>query len=106
MFNVKLIENDTVIIEDWFDGFLNNGIIKYDDGVNNIFDLNKLLLKRISDDYKVVFDFLNLTCCSSINGFSVNMIIEVIDKDICSNSLYFKYKIIDTGNIYEYSIMW
>ena len=106
MFNVKLIENDTVIIDDCFNGFLNDSIIKYNDGVNNIFDLNKLLLERIGDDYKVVFDFLNFNCCSSINGFSVNMKLEVINKKICFNSLYFKYKIVDTGNIYEYSIVW
>ena len=106
MFNVKLIENDTVIIDDCFNGSLDNGIIKYNDGVNNIFDLNKLVLERISGDYKVVFDFFNSTCESTIDDYSVNMIIEVINKKICSNSLFFKYKIVDTGNIYEYSIKW
>ncbi len=106
MFSVKLIENDCVVIDSVFDGILDNNVIKYNDGVNNILDLNRLVLERISDDYRIMFDFLNSTCCSSTSDLSVNVMIEVIDKKICSNSLYFKYKIVDTGNIYEYSIKW
>lgn len=106
MFSVKLIENNSVVIDSVFDGVLDNNIIKYNDGVNNIFDLNKLVLERVGDDYRIVFDFLNSTCCSITDDLSVNMMLDVIDKKICSNSLIFKYKIIDTGNIYEYSIVW
>lgn len=106
MFSVKLIENNCVVIDSVFDGVLYNNIIKYNDGVNNIFDLNKLVLERVGDDYRIVFDFLNSTCCSTTDDLSVNMMLDVIDKKICSNSLIFKYKIIDTGNIYEYSIVW
>ena len=106
MFSVKLIENNCVVIDSVFDGVLDNNIINYNDGVNNIFDLNKLVLERVGDDYRIVFDFLNFTCCSITDDLSVNMMLDVIDKKICSNSLFFKYKIIDTGNIYEYSIVW
>lgn len=106
MFSVKLIENNSVVIDSVFDGVLDNNIIKYNDGVNNIFDLNKLVLERVGDGYRIVFDFLNFTCCSITDDLSVNMMLDVIDKKICSNSLIFKYKIIDTGNIYEYSIVW
>ena len=106
IFSVKLLRDDNVVIDDNFSGNLNNNCINYNDGVNNIFDLNKLLLERISNDYKIVFDFLNLTCDYITDGMSVNMMIEVIGKKICSNSLFFKYKVIDTGNIYEYSVSW
>ena len=106
MFSVKLFENNNIIIDGCFEGFIDNNIIKYNDGVNNIIDLNKLLLERVSDNYRIVFDFLNSVCESTIDGFSVNMMIDVIDKRICSNSLFFKYRIVDTGNIYEYSIEW
>lgn len=106
IFSVKLLENNNVVIDDNFSGSLNNNCINYNDGVNNIFDLNKLILDRISGDYKIVFDFMNSTCDYVTNEMSVNMMIEVIDKKICSNSLFFKYKVIDTGNIYEYSVSW
>ena len=106
VFNVKLLENDSVIIDDVFSGNLDNNCINYNDGVNNIFDLNKLILERISYDYRIVFDFYNLNCVYYMGGLSVNMMIDVIDKKICSNSLFFKYKMVDTGNIYEYSIVW
>ena len=106
VFSVKLFRDDNVVIDGSFSGSLNNNCINYNDGVNNIVDLNKLLLERISDDYKIVFDFTNATCDYITDGMSVNMMIEVIDKIICSNSLFFKYKVIDTGNIYEYSVSW
>ena len=105
-FNVKLLENGNVIIDDIFCGNLDDNIINYNDNVNNKFDLNKLLLERVSDEYKVTFDFLNFTCCSVVDGLSVNMMIEVISKEICPDSLFFKYKIVDTGYVYEYSISW
>ena len=106
MFNVKLLENDGVVINDCFDGFLSDNCINYNDGVNNILNLNTLVLERISDVYRIVFDFFNSTCCFVVDGLSINMIIDVIDKRICSNSIFLKYKIVDTGDIYEYGIEW
>ena len=106
MFSVKLVENDSIVINDVFDGIFDNNMIKYNDGVNNIFDLNKLVLERISDSYKLVFDFSNFICYSFVDGLSVNMTLDVIDKRISSNHLFFKYKIVDIGNIYEYSVKW
>ncbi len=106
MFSVKLIENDSVVIDGVFDGIIDDNVIKYNDGVNNIFYLNTLVLERIGSNYSIVIDFLNLSCCSIVDGLSVNMMIEVIDKKICSNCLFFKYKIVDTGNIYDYSVIW
>ena len=87
IFSVKLLENDNVVINGSFSGCLNNDIINYNDGVNNIFDLNKLILERISDGYKIVFNFLNSNCDYITDGLSVNMTVEVIDSKICSNSL-------------------
>ena len=106
IFSVKLLENDNVVINDSFSGCLDNNSIIYNDGVNNIFDLNKLILERICDDYKIIFDFLNSNCEYITDVMSVNMTVEVIDKKICSNSLFFKYKVIDTGNVYEYIVSW
>lgn len=106
LFDVKLIENNDIVICGKFNGFLNNNVINFNDGVNNIFDLNKLVLERISDDYKIIFDFVNLTCEYTFNDMSVKMMVDVTYKKICSNSLFLKYKLIDTGNIYEYSVNW
>ena len=106
VFNVKLVENGNTVIEGSFSGNLDNNSIIYNDGVNNIFDLNKLILERIGDNYKITFDFLNLICCSIVDGLSVNMMISVIDKNICPNSLFFRYKMVDTDNVYEYTIKW
>jgi hypothetical protein len=106
IFSVKLLENKNIIISGDFSGFLDNNIINYNDGVNNVFDLNRLVLERICDDYKIVFDFSNSNCEYITNELSVNMMLDVDGSKICSNSLFFKYKIVDTGNIYEYSVKW
>ncbi len=106
MFDVKLYENGKAIIDGSFSGTLEQNFINYNDGVNNSFDLNKLLLERIGDNYKIVFDFMNSSCCSTVDGLSVNIMMDVISKEICSDSLFFKYKIVDTGYVYEYSIKW
>lgn len=105
-FTVKLLENDIVIIDGYFSGTLDNNCINYKDNVNNVFDLNRLVLERIGTDYKIIFDFLNNTCDYIADTFSVNMMIDVIDTKIGSNSLFFKYKVADTGNVYEYSVVW
>ena len=106
IFNVKLLCDDIVVIDGCFSGNLDNNIINYNDGVNNIFDLNKLVLERVCSDYNIMFDFINFTCNYNTNGLSVNMMFDIIESKICSNSLFFKYKLVDTGNIYEYSVKW
>ena len=106
MFSVKLYENDKVIIDGSFSGTLEQNFISYNDGVNNILDLNKLILERIGDDYKIVFDFSNSSCIYVMNELSVNMAINIMESKKCSNGLFFKYEIVDTGNVYEYSIRW
>lgn len=106
VFSVKLLENDNIVFSGDYSGFLSDNCINYNDGVNNIFHLNTLVLERFCDDYKMVLDFFNLSCYYFVDGMSVNMTVDVIDKKICSNSLFFKYILVDTGIVYEYSIVW
>ena len=103
---VKLVDNDDVVIDKKLFGIFNNGVLKYDDGVINNLYLNKLILERICDDYEMIFNFNEMNCICNYNGNCFVMDFLLLDSNVSSNTIYFKYKIVDTGHIYEYSVMW
>ena len=104
-FNVKLLCNDEVSIDSVFSGDFLDGVVSYNDGVLNIFDLNTLLLKRIYDDYSLIFDFSDCVC-KYVGSECFFIAIEVIECDVSVGSIFLKYKIVDTGDIYVYSVKW
>jgi len=103
---VKLIENSNIIFDKNLDGFFSDNVLNYNDGVINNLYLNKLILERISDDYEMIFDFNEMCCRCNYGGNSFVLNLVLLDSNVSNNSIFFKYKIVDTGNIYEYSVLW
>ena len=104
-FCVKLLCDDEVSIDGVFPGDFLDGVVSYNDGVLNVFDLNTVLMKRICDDHSIVFDFSN-SVCEYIGSSCFSIAIEVLQCKVSVGSIFLKYKIVDTGYIYVYSVMW
>ena len=101
-FSVYLSEDNNILINDDFYGTFSNNIIEYNDGIVNSFDLKNCLFKR---EY-LIFDFNNCTCIYNYDNYKMCIDLEVIDKNISDCNVFVKYKIIETGHIYEYRVSW
>lgn len=104
--HVYLSQNDDILIDDDFSAIFNNNIIKYNDGVINIFDLDKLVLERNCDDYNLTLNFFDCTALYDSFESSLLMHLEVFNKIIDSNSVFVRYKVIESNLLCEYKINW
>lgn len=105
-FSVYLSEDNSILINDDFYGTFSNNVIEYNDGIINSFDLNKFILKRECSLYVLIFDFINYTCTYNYGDYKMCINLELIDKSFSDCNVFVKYKVIETGHIYEYKVSW
>ena len=104
--SVKLMENNIVIFDSVLNGIFSANVIEYNDGIINIFNLDRLLLERRCDDYTLVFDFKKCVCKYCLPEGSFDIYFDLVDCKVLFREIYLKYKIADTGYIYDYSLKW
>lgn len=102
--SVFLEKNDDILINQTYSGNFDNEIIKYNDGMNNRFDIEKCILSRQNADYTIQFDFKKSkgSCLFDDNNFSFD--INVIELNTSKDKIYIKY--IFNDDKYLYSINW
>lgn len=104
--HVYLSQDNNILIDDSLSAVFNNNVIKYDDGVINMFDLDKLVLERICDDYSLILNFIDCTALYKSFESSLLMHLEVFNKVVDSNSVFIRYKVIESNLLCEYKISW
>lgn len=103
--NVFLSQNSDTIIDLKIYGILSDDSLRYvHDGIINIFDFNSCILKRYNGDYNLLLDFKNLIALYSFDGYEMKMNIKLIDKNISNKSVFIKYCILETNDIFEYQV--
>lgn len=103
--NIKtsIKQNDKIQEEIETKGILQDNKIKYvNDKKVTTLDINRQIIKRTSEDYKIEINIKD----ESIKTEYLNIKIKLIDKTIEQNKIQLKYKIIDTKDIFEYEIIW
>ena len=103
--NIKtsIKQNDKIQEEIETKGILQDNKIKYvNDKIVTTLDINRQIIKRTSEDYKIEINLKD----ELIKTEYLNIKIKLIDKTIEQNKIQLKYKIIDTKDIFEYEIIW
>ena len=82
-------------------GILQDGRIKYkEDKVMNILDIEKEILERKTEEYKLSIDFKNKKLITEY----LELNLSIIEKQKEQNKIKMKYKIEE--DIFEYEIIW
>ncbi len=88
---VLLKENDEIKINRVISGILCNNIIKYNDGIVNIYDFGENVLRRKAFDYEIVLDFGNDRGMFMFQGLEIPFSLKLIDRELFNNGVCIKY---------------
>lgn len=100
--DVLLKENNDIKIDLVCSGILVDNIIKYNDGIVNVYNIDENVLTRKTSEYEIVLDFDNEKGIYKFQNLEMPLSLKVLSYEITDCNIYVKYKL--NENVYEYKV--